>query len=76
MSVSVTYFNSGEQEAEVLKLLKVTSPSEQKWIIRIILKELYIGLGQNKILGIFHPDAAVMIDTNNNLAKVVNYVKT
>ncbi|KAK9889446.1 hypothetical protein WA026_004714 [Henosepilachna vigintioctopunctata] len=43
---------------------------ERKWIIRIMLKELKLGIDNNKILRIFHPDAVEYYSTNNNLRKV------
>lgn len=46
------------------------SPEEQKWLIRILLKDLNLGLSQNTILGLFHYDAVDLYDVSNDLQKV------
>lgn len=51
-------------------LLKGTSAEEQKWLIRILLKDLKLGLGQNKILNDYHPDARDFYDSCNDLKKI------
>lgn len=46
------------------------SSLEQKWLIRILLKDLHLGLSHVKILNIFHEDANDLFDVTNNLQKV------
>ena len=41
-----------------------------KWLVRIILKDVKIGLGQNKLFTTFHDDAISLYDTNANFRKV------
>lgn len=41
-----------------------------KWIIRIILKNVRLGMGDNKILKTFHQDAPDLYDVCSNLSKV------
>ncbi|EDO35746.1 predicted protein [Nematostella vectensis] len=51
-------------------LLRESSAKEVKWLIRIILKELKMGLGENSVFAVFHPDALDHYNTCNNLSKV------
>ncbi|XP_022899944.1 DNA ligase 4 [Onthophagus taurus] len=51
-------------------LFKKTSPFEQKWIIRIILKDLKLGLSDKKMLNLYHPDAVDLFDKTNDLEHV------
>ena len=55
-----------EGRREVEKLLKEMflkmGPVEQKWFVRLILKDLKIGLGPSAILSAFHPDASALLD--------------
>ncbi|XP_048580100.1 DNA ligase 4 [Nematostella vectensis] len=51
-------------------LLRKSSAKEVKWLIRIILKELKMGLGENSVFAVFHPDALDHYNTCNNLSKV------
>lgn len=57
-------------EQILLKLFKNCSPENIRWIIRIILKDLKLGIGANSILNCYHPDAAAFYASNNNLKKV------
>ena len=41
-----------------------------KWLVRIILKDVKIGLGQKKVFNYFHDDANDLYDTNANFRKV------
>ncbi|XP_071488614.1 DNA ligase 4-like [Diadema antillarum] len=54
----------------LLTLLRNTSAIEQKWLIRMIMKEMKIGLSQSSILGTFHPDAEDFFNVTNSLSKV------
>jgi hypothetical protein len=53
-------------------MLTSMSAAEQKWLIRILLKDMKFGLGQNRIFGAYHPDARELYDVSNNLLKVHN----
>ncbi|XP_050306380.1 DNA ligase 4 [Anthonomus grandis grandis] len=63
---------SNEAEAEELltNLFKKCAPEDSKWIIRIILKDLKLGIDGNRILRSYHKDAADYLASNNNLRKV------
>ena len=59
-----------EGTKEVEKLLKEMflkmDPVGQKWFVRLILKDLKIGLGPTAILSAFHPDASALLDVQVN----------
>ena len=54
----------------ILKLLTNMSAVELKWLIRMIVKELKIGLSQASVLSVYHPDAEEFYNVNNNMEKV------
>lgn len=60
----------GGVDNELHSMLLNMSPEEQKWLIRILLKDISIGLSQNRILYWFHPDAVDLYDVTNDLQKV------
>ena len=45
---------------------------EQKWLIRIILKDVKLGMGTKRILSAYHPDAQEMYEVCNDLEKICN----
>ncbi|GAB6026089.1 DNA ligase (ATP) [Chamberlinius hualienensis] len=51
-------------------LLCNTSAMEQKWLIRMIMKDMKFGLSEQSIFSIYHPDAKDLYDVTNNLQKV------
>ncbi|XP_031347171.1 DNA ligase 4 isoform X2 [Photinus pyralis] len=60
---------SGVDE-ELHNLFRKTNADEQKWLIRIILKDLKLGMGQDRILKLYHPDAVDLFTVNNSLSIV------
>ena len=54
----------------MVSLLHKMSAQEQKWLIRVLLKDMHLGLGQSAIFSAWHPDAKDFYDVNNNLNKV------
>ncbi|KAJ8984946.1 hypothetical protein NQ317_012198 [Molorchus minor] len=63
-----------EAEAEniLMNMFKKSSPENIRWIIRIILKDLKLGIGSNSILNSYHRDGAAYYASNNSLRKVCN----
>lgn len=61
--------NSKAKQDVLFKLIKQMSAYEQKWIIRVILKETKLAIGQNAILKCFHQDAVQLFESNSNLQK-------
>ncbi|KAL3673389.1 hypothetical protein V7S43_001102 [Phytophthora oleae] len=53
-----------------MKLATEYSADEQKWIIRVVLKDLKIGLRHERVLKFIHPDAMEMYNHTNDLHKV------
>lgn len=45
-----------------------------KWFLRIVLKDMKLGIGINRILACFNPDAPTNYDNCGNLAKVTIYL--
>ncbi|KAJ8019961.1 DNA ligase 4 [Holothuria leucospilota] len=67
--------NNAAKKKDVVKknlmhLLRNTSAIEQKWLIRMIMKEMKIGLSQTSVFAAFHPDAEDFFNVTNSLAKV------
>lgn len=54
-----------------LKVTAKMTASEQKWLTRIILKGLRVGLPDNQVLKLIHPDAPAIFDVRMNLFEVV-----
>eukprot|EP00117_Sycon_ciliatum_P015809 scpid30038/ scgid15513/ DNA ligase 4; DNA ligase IV; Polydeoxyribonucleotide synthase [ATP] 4 len=52
------------------QMLRKTTALQQKWLIRIILKELKLGLSETSAFKVFHPDAEELYNVCNNLKKV------
>ncbi|XP_035224665.1 DNA ligase 4-like [Stegodyphus dumicola] len=59
-----------EMKGDLLHLLRNTSAIEQKWLIRIILKDMKLGISENSVLNAFHPDAKDLYNVTNSLEKV------
>lgn len=47
-----------------------TTIDEQKWIVRIVLKDLKIGLGYEVMLKNYHPDALELFNATSDLKSV------
>lgn len=54
-----------------LKVTAKMTATEQKWLTRIILKGLRVGLPDNQVLKLIHPDAPAIFDVRMNLFEVV-----
>lgn len=54
----------------MIELLRKMSALEQKWLMRLILKSMRLGLGNKMILDIYHPDSMELFDVSNSLQKV------
>ncbi|XP_076100664.1 DNA ligase 4-like isoform X2 [Mytilus galloprovincialis] len=59
----------------ILHLLTNMSAIELKWLIRMIVKELKVGLSQASVLSVYHPDAEEFYNVNNNLEKVCRMLR-
>ncbi|GAA5858831.1 hypothetical protein JCM8547_005005 [Rhodosporidiobolus lusitaniae] len=50
--------------------IKTLTPSEMKWLIRIILRDLKIGMGEKSILSAVHADAMEVFNTCSDIKRV------
>ncbi|KAH6915882.1 DNA ligase 4 [Coprinopsis sp. MPI-PUGE-AT-0042] len=65
--------NLGKQEVQSKILRKIYNNStadEQRWIIRIILKDMQISVKETTVFAVFHPDAQDLYNTCSDLKKV------
>jgi len=62
---------SDENKKKVLiELIKSMNATEQKWLIRIILKDMRMGIKHESIFKIFHPYALDLYNACSNLREV------
>ncbi|GFN81474.1 DNA ligase [Plakobranchus ocellatus] len=59
----------------LMRLVTSLSAIEQKWLIRMVMKELKMGLSQASVLSVYHPDAEELYNVNNNLEKVCRLLR-
>lgn len=64
------FFPAVLDEAFSFAIKNLTS-DQLKWFLRIILKDLKLGIETKLILAAFHPDAPEFFETCNSLSKVV-----
>ncbi|XP_046628908.1 DNA ligase 4-like isoform X1 [Neodiprion virginianus] len=62
--------SNSSKDGEFQQLIQQLSAVEQKWLIRILLKDLRIGLSQKKILNAYHADAVALFDVSMSLRVV------
>ncbi|XP_067298822.1 DNA ligase 4 [Pseudorasbora parva] len=71
---SVAINNASKQKDQVKKsllhLITQSSALEQKWLIRMILKDMKLGISKETILHVFHPDASELYNVTTDLNKV------
>ena len=75
--VSATKGRAGPDGVEgiLMGLFKRMTAIQVKWLVRIILKDMHIGLGEKTILNTFHLDAQEFYDVNANLRKVAEVLR-
>lgn len=61
----------GEVEQILQSMLLKLSANEQKWLIRLLLKDMRLGIAHTKILKTYHDDANDLYDVCNDLIKVI-----
>lgn len=54
----------------LLQLISQSSALEQKWLIRMIVKDLKLGISQQTIFSVFHDDAVELHNVTTDLEKV------
>jgi DNA ligase-4 len=70
--LSKTSSKKTENTERILKpILMKLSALEQKWLIRVILRNVkLIGMSESAVLSTYHPDAKELYDVSNDLEKV------
>jgi DNA ligase 4 len=63
-------------EDELIKLISKLTALDQKWLIRIILKDLRLGLGQSRIFSTYHPLAKDFYARQAHLSSVCQSVES
>ncbi|RPD64440.1 DNA ligase 4 [Lentinus tigrinus ALCF2SS1-7] len=61
---------SDKQSHVLRRIYNQTTPDEQRWLVRIILKDMIISVKENTVFGVFHPDAYDLFNTCSDLKKV------
>ncbi|XP_042224034.1 DNA ligase 4-like isoform X2 [Homarus americanus] len=71
-SIAENYASKKHEEVErsLMTMLRSMTATEQKWLMRVLLKDMRLGIGQGAIFNAWHPDAKDFYDVNNNLEKV------
>ncbi|KAH0836355.1 DNA ligase 4 [Lanmaoa asiatica] len=65
--------NIGKQDVQSKILQRVynrATAEEQKWIVRIVLKDMVISVKETTVFSVFHPDAEDLFNTCSDLKKV------
>lgn len=71
---SIARSNTGRKKELIEKslqhLIANTTALEQKWLIRMIIKDMKLGFSQQTVFSIFHPDAVELHNVTTDLEKV------
>jgi DNA ligase-4 len=51
-------------------MIRVATPNEQKWIVRLILKHIKMSVSQETIMKLFHEDAVELFNVCSSLKKI------
>lgn len=62
--------NKRDKREVILSIVKNLSAVEQKWLIRVILKDLKIGTSEKTVLNTYHPDALEFFKLTSDLNKL------
>lgn len=63
---------SAVKERELIRFAELASPEEQKWLIRILLKSMNLGIGEQRIFDMLHPLAKDMYQRCTDLKRICN----
>lgn len=63
----------GELEQTLQLMLLKLSAIEQKWLIRLLLKNMNLGVAHTNILDAYHCDANALYDVCQDLIKVIYF---
>ena len=68
-------FDAKDKKKVIAVLLKSTSLNEQRWLVRIILKDLKIGIGHELVLKNYHSEALDLFNSTSDLKEVFNQLQ-
>ncbi|KAF2069812.1 hypothetical protein CYY_008872 [Polysphondylium violaceum] len=68
-------FDRKEKVRILKRILRFSTAQEQKWYVRIILKDLKTGLSEKSVLNFYHPDAMSHFNISSNLRTVCENLK-
>eukprot|EP00913_Durusdinium_trenchii_P013235 g12423.t1 len=64
-----------EKRNQLLEVARKASAMEQKWIAKMILKDLKVGISHESLLKRFHPDAMELYNRSSNLKQVLDEIR-
>lgn len=79
INTSLDLLNVATDKSKRIEILKnvliKTTALEQKWFVRIILKQLKMGMSENTIFNYFHKDALTLWNLSSDLKKICEDLK-
>uniref|UniRef100_A0A182KEX2 DNA ligase 4 n=1 Tax=Anopheles christyi TaxID=43041 RepID=A0A182KEX2_9DIPT len=61
---------------ELVKLIERGSPLDQRWLVRILLKNLRLSVSSRRILQLYHPSAPTLYDGASDLKQMVELIES
>ncbi|XP_049292762.1 DNA ligase 4-like [Anopheles funestus] len=61
---------------ELVALIERGSPLDLRWLVRIVLKNLRLGVSNRRILQLYHPNAPTLYDGASDLKQMVQLIET
>uniref|UniRef100_A0A182SES6 DNA ligase (ATP) n=1 Tax=Anopheles maculatus TaxID=74869 RepID=A0A182SES6_9DIPT len=61
---------------ELVTLIERGSSLDQRWLVRIVLKNLRLGVSNRRILQLYHPNAPTLYDGASDLKQLVQQIET
>lgn len=68
--------DTADKRMQLLELVRRASANEQKWLAKLILKDLKIGFSHESVLKRFHPDAMELYNRSSMLKQVLDEIRT
>lgn len=70
--------NAGDNDTkrkQLLELIRRASACEQKWLVKVILKDIKVGFSHESVLKRFHPDAMDIYNRTSMLRQVLDEIR-
>lgn len=67
--------DTADKRQQLLELVRRASANEQKWLAKLILKDLKIGFSHESVLKRFHPDAMELYNRSSMLKQVLDEIR-